>query len=98
MSADDAGLTAEIDAIRDRLEDNLWAWGWHPEGALDPDGDPVRAGYGHHMAQMLYRLPRDAQTNDMRRSIQSMLGDLHALLDLATPAGQTTSNEGGDPS
>lgn len=76
-----------VEEIRERLSRRLWEWGWHPEGAVSPDGDgPLKAGYGHHMGQMLYRLPRDGQTDEMRRSIQSMLGDLHELLDMLARA------------
>lgn len=32
-----------------------------------------------HMGQMLYRLPRDGQTDDMKASIESMLTDLRAM-------------------
>lgn len=75
-----------IERLRARIADYRQAWGWHPEGALDKNGDALRAGYGHHMGQMLYRLPRDGQTDDMRRSIHSMLEDLATLLDAAAEA------------
>lgn len=52
---------------------DAWPFHEHVVGLL--------AGYGHHMQQMLHRLPRDGQTDDMRASIEQMLADLRDTLD-----------------
>ena len=59
--------------LSERLAEAEGAWGFHDAS------DERTAGYGHHMAQMLYRLPRDGQTDDMRVSIEQMLADLRDL-------------------
>lgn len=60
--------------LRARLEEESAAWLWHDET------EDVRAGHGHHMGQMLYRLPRDGQTDDMKASIEQMLADLDSAI------------------
>ncbi|WP_436702441.1 hypothetical protein [Nocardioides sp. BYT-33-1] len=65
----------DIDAIRARVEAATELWSWHE------DTDDTLAGWGAHMGQMLYRLPRDGQTDDMRESILAMVADLGAALD-----------------
>ena len=60
-------------AIRERLEAATEAWAWHEST------DERVAGYGHHMAQMLYRLPRDGQTADMKASILALLAEVDRM-------------------
>ena len=64
----------DLDAIRARAEAFDEAWGWHEQT------DDTLAGHGYHMMQMLYRLPVDGQTSDMKVSIEGMLTDVPALL------------------
>ena len=66
--------TDELAQLRARLEDAREAWLWHDAT------DDTLAGYGYHMMQMLYRLPKDGQTRDMQASIEQMLTDLDAAL------------------
>lgn len=64
----------EFDLLRARLEEAQEAWLWH-----DAD-EERREGHGHHMGQMLYRLPMDGQTDDMQASIEQILADLDTAL------------------
>jgi hypothetical protein len=68
-----------LTALRTTHADAVEAWLWH-----DEEGDR-RAGHGHHMGQMLYRLPRDKQTDDMKASIEQMVAALGTLLDAVDP-------------
>ena len=68
-------LSPEREAeIRARAEEFVEEWTWHEAT------DDTSAGWGVHMGQMLYRLPRDSQTDDMRRSLLRMAEDHTDLL------------------
>lgn len=76
VAADTEAAQVEValsDDERERIEQYREEWGWHDAT------DDTLAGYGAHMMQMLYRLPRDGHTDDMKKSIESMLADLTAL-------------------
>lgn len=64
----------DANGLRVRLVERQREWLWNEAT------DDALAGYGHHMSQMLYRLPVDGQTRDMQSSIESMLADMSALL------------------
>lgn len=74
QSAEKGPRVPEFDLLHARLEEYEQAWGWHEADEIN------REGFGPHMAQMLYRLPRDGQTDDMRASIGQMLADLDRAL------------------
>lgn len=67
-------IEALVAGATTRLEGYKHAWLWHEET------EEIRAGYGHHMLQLLARLPADSQTTDMAKSIEQMIADLEALL------------------
>lgn len=69
------------EALSKRLAEAEEAWLWH-----DATDDTI-AGYGYHMMQMLYRLPRDGQTDDMKTSIEQMIADLRCLADRRSTEG-----------
>jgi hypothetical protein len=73
---------ADLRAWRRRLLDRQDEWAWH-----EPTDDQL-AGYGWHMSQMLYRLPKDSQTHDMQASIERLLADHEAALDALAAAEQ----------
>ena len=62
-----------MNRLSERIARYREEWGWHEAT------DDLLAGFGHHMGQMLYRLPADSQTDDMQASITAMLADLAAL-------------------
>lgn len=62
-------------AIRQHVDEFIETWAWHEAT------DDTIAGWGHHMGQMLYRLPVDGQTDDMRSSLLATTTFLPALLD-----------------
>lgn len=77
------GLGAVLAARLTRYEEE---WLWHEQDA------ERRAGHGHHMSQLLYRLPRDGRTTDMAASIVAMLADLRAAVE-ALRLGEGTQAE-----
>lgn len=69
-----SGGEINLDVIRDRAEQATELWLWHEAT------DDIVAGYGAHMGQLLYRLPADSQTADMKTSIDALVADNAALL------------------
>lgn len=69
-------LTAalDLDALAAVAEAATELWTWHETY------DDTLPGWGAHMGQMLYRLPRDGQTDDMKTSILAMVAALDALI------------------
>lgn len=78
MSNSEARKREEASHVDDpmaRLEEyeRLWLW-------QDDRDDHMVPGFGAHMSQLLYRLPKDGQTADMKASIERMIADLRAAL------------------
>lgn len=65
----------DLDEITARTEAATEAWSWHEAT------DECLAGYGVHMGQLLFHLPADSQTVDMKTSIDAMVADSVALVE-----------------
>lgn len=64
-----------VAALRAIHSEAVEEWLWHEQT------DDTLAGWGAHMGQMLYRLPRDGQTRDMEASIVGLVEALGSALD-----------------
>lgn len=62
-----------LEAVIERIAEYVEDWTWH-------EADAERyAGFGSHMAQLIDRMPRDRQTEDMAQAILRMIDDLQYL-------------------
>lgn len=66
------------DFVKNRARQHLARW--HEDWLYHREDEEREAGFGHHMDQMLARLPRDGQTRDMKRSIEQMIREYEILL------------------